>query len=512
MGDLCTIILAGGYGTRLGELGRRTAKPLLKMGDGCLLDYVVDKVCQIDNLSSSIILVNSQFLSQYQQWIVGNEHAARLNLVNNQRPDEEVSPDIITNIALTLERKRITADLLIVGGDNLFDFSLRDFVIFARQHGISTVVMDVGSPSEAESFSVVTLGRDGRIVQLLEKPKAPRSTLVTTCIYWFPAAALKLFSEYAGGGAIAKSFGQFMQWLVGKEPMYGFLAEGKWYDVGTLDTYHAVRSEFGTPFPLKGSRVLFQKPLEAPKEVRRAFEVLKGRLQVQDALPEKPDAVVVCGSDLLHVADEAAHVYHNYVAKGQRLHFVITGGHGKLTPPHWSTEADAFGARMAELGVLPSQIILETKADTMTSNLRNGKRELELKQLHVSSLLVIADDAQLRRAVLTAQKEFPGVQIAGHAPGHFDLDRAPEEWSVEEWRQRLLWTEVNELGRLVKYQIENTAEFAPVAVSKDQLQAAICIGDHLTEDQSIPQKARRYLLIWLSALHAALDLPGAPAT
>jgi glucose-1-phosphate thymidylyltransferase len=249
VGNLCTIILAGGYGTRLGELGRRTAKPLLKVGDRCLLDYVVDKVCEIDNQSPSFILVNSQFLSQYQHWIAGNQHAARLNLVNNQQSVEEVSPDIITNIVLTLERQGIATDLLIVGGDNLFDFSLRDFVIFGRLHGISTVVMDVGSRGEAERFSVVTLGSDGRIGQLLEKPKIPPSTLVTTCIYWFPATALELFSEYTRGGASANSFGQFMQWLAGREPMYGFLAEGKWHDVGTLESYHAVQSQFGISAP-----------------------------------------------------------------------------------------------------------------------------------------------------------------------------------------------------------------------------------------------------------------------
>src|SRR5438128_1088712 len=110
MDGFCTIILAGGYGTRLGELGKRTAKPLLRLGDACLLDYIVEKTCEIDASSPVYVLVNSQFLGQYQDWISQHEHRARLSLVNNQKPEDASSPDIITNIAQTLLRQGITTD------------------------------------------------------------------------------------------------------------------------------------------------------------------------------------------------------------------------------------------------------------------------------------------------------------------------------------------------------------------------------------------------------------------
>lgn len=244
MEEFCTIILAGGYGTRLGEVGKHTAKPLLKVGDRCILDYAVDKVCEIDSKSAIFVLVNSQFLNQYQRWIAGQQQAARLTLVNNQQVTESACPDIITNIVLTLERQRISTDLLVIGGDNLFDFSLCDFVTFGRRHGVSTVVMDVGSQLDAERFSVVVLGEDGKLVELLEKPKSPPSTLVTTCIYWFPASTLALFKEYTQTGVAAGSFGQFMQWLADREPIYGFQAKGYWHDIGTLDVYYALQRQF----------------------------------------------------------------------------------------------------------------------------------------------------------------------------------------------------------------------------------------------------------------------------
>ncbi|HYI13406.1 MAG TPA: sugar phosphate nucleotidyltransferase [Thermoanaerobaculia bacterium] len=247
MNQFCTLVLAGGYGSRLGEIGKHTAKPLLKIGRQCLVDYALDKIGDIDDRAAIYVLVNSRFFADYQEWVAGHLHATRLILVNGQRKTESVSAGIITNIARTLESQQITTDVLIVGGDNLFDFSLRDFVAFGRTHGVSTIVVDAGSPVDAARFSVVVLGENERIVALQEKPQSPASTLVTTCIYWFPAAALRLFTEYARTGAVAHSFGEFMQWLAAREPIYGFPARGSWFDVGTVDVLRELQLRFAEP-------------------------------------------------------------------------------------------------------------------------------------------------------------------------------------------------------------------------------------------------------------------------
>jgi glucose-1-phosphate thymidylyltransferase len=207
------------------------------------LDYVVDKICEIDNDSAVFIVVNSRFEAQYQQWVQTQPYAARITLVNNQQAAECAAPDLITNIVRTLKSQGISSDLLVVGGDNFFEFPLSGFLAFGREHGISTVVVDAGSLRDAERFSVVRLGDDGRIMELVEKPKSPASTLVTACLFWFPATTLTRFEEYTRGGGAA-GFGQFMEWLAGRESVYGFRAEGVWHDVGTLDTYTALQLRF----------------------------------------------------------------------------------------------------------------------------------------------------------------------------------------------------------------------------------------------------------------------------
>jgi glucose-1-phosphate thymidylyltransferase len=245
MKTFSTIVLAGGYGTRLGELGKKMAKPLLKLGRKSLLDRVLEKVRETNPAAPIYVLASSRFLDQYAAWLA-ESHAENLQLVNNQEPGQSVCPDILANIALTINRHGISSDLLVIGGDNVFDFSLAPFVTFAQKRGASAVIVDAKSSAEARRFSVVQLQKDGKLISLVEKPKRPLSTLVTTCIYWFPASTLKSFDEFVGAQPAAESFGQFMQWLVKRQPVYGYVAKDAWFDVGTLDVYHALQQRYAT--------------------------------------------------------------------------------------------------------------------------------------------------------------------------------------------------------------------------------------------------------------------------
>src|SRR5208283_2612219 len=132
MDEFCRIVLAGGYGTRLGDIGKNTAKPLLALGNKTILDYVTDRIDELNTPSSILVLINSLFREKFEQWLTQRRHSTNISLINNQESSESAIPDIITNIALTLERQEISSDLLLVGADNLFDFSLSAFVPFGR--------------------------------------------------------------------------------------------------------------------------------------------------------------------------------------------------------------------------------------------------------------------------------------------------------------------------------------------------------------------------------------------
>ena len=86
---------------------------------------------------------------------------------------------------------------MVVGGDNLFDGQLKDFVSFARKKKKPVIgIFDIGKKSEATKYGVVTLDSSRRLVGFSEKPKKPNSSLVAMCLYYFPKASLSLMREY----------------------------------------------------------------------------------------------------------------------------------------------------------------------------------------------------------------------------------------------------------------------------------------------------------------------------
>lgn len=89
-------------------------------------------------------------------------------------------------------------DYLIVAGDNVFSFSLKDFVDnFSGKTLIA--VYDVGDFELAKRYGVVVLEKD-RVIDFEEKPANPKSTLISTGVYLFPRDVMKLLNEYLEDG------------------------------------------------------------------------------------------------------------------------------------------------------------------------------------------------------------------------------------------------------------------------------------------------------------------------
>jgi glucose-1-phosphate thymidylyltransferase len=223
------IILAAGYATRLRPLTDSIAKQLLPIGGRPMMDWVCDRV---EEVTSDIhVVTNSRFAEDFERWASGR---AGVTVHDDGTRSNEDRLGAIGDIAFVLERAGLDDDVLVLAGDNLFDFSLRDFVEFWRSKGTASAVAvyDCGDLELATHYGVVDLDDTDRVLGFEEKPSEPRSTLVATACYLYHRDHLGLVSVYLADGNAPDQPGRLIAWLCGREPVYAYRFEGAWFDIG----------------------------------------------------------------------------------------------------------------------------------------------------------------------------------------------------------------------------------------------------------------------------------------
>jgi glucose-1-phosphate thymidylyltransferase len=232
------IILAAGYATRLYPLTENRPKMLLEVGGRPLLDRILDKIDEVDEIDGAHVVTNARFAGQLGAWAA--ERSGRLAPVvhdDGTRSNED-RLGAIGDLALVLERAGIEGDdALVMAGDNLFDFSLADYVAYWRTLGVASAVAlyDCGSIELASQYGVAAVDGDGRMLDFLEKPAQPPTTLVATAAYLYHRDHLGLVATYLDEGSAPDAPGNFIAWLYPREPVYGYRFDGAWFDIGDLD-------------------------------------------------------------------------------------------------------------------------------------------------------------------------------------------------------------------------------------------------------------------------------------
>jgi glucose-1-phosphate thymidylyltransferase len=253
------LILAAGYATRLYPLTKDRPKPLLELGGRPLVDWILDRIGEVEEVDDVHLVTNAKFAAAFEAWAPPG-----LVVHDDGTASDDDKLGAVGDLAFVLERTGLQDDdLLVIAGDNLFDFDLRGFVRFWRAKGRASALAlhDVADPALARKYGIVELDADDRVVSFVEKPDDPPSTLAATATYLFHGDHVALVPRYLDEGNSPDQPGRFVAWLQEREPVYGYRFEGEWLDIGDHEQLveadrrvHAwqKRREAGTSMPERG--------------------------------------------------------------------------------------------------------------------------------------------------------------------------------------------------------------------------------------------------------------------
>lgn len=247
------LVLAAGYATRLRPLTDTTPKMLLPVGGRPVLDWIWDKLVEVRELDELHLVTNSRYATHFEHWAEGRG----IKVHDDGTTSNEDRLGALGDIGLVADREGWEGeDVLVVAGDNLFDFSLAEYVDFWRSKGggASASVVAVYEHPVRELLShygIVELDEQDRVESFLEKPERPPTNLVATATYLYDRAHLALLRAYLADGESADAPGNFVAWLHARAPVYGYRFSGEWLDIGDetqlLEADNRYRRRLGLP-------------------------------------------------------------------------------------------------------------------------------------------------------------------------------------------------------------------------------------------------------------------------
>lgn len=246
------ILLCAGYGTRFGELGERCAKSLLSINGRPLIEYIIEKVNEIDEVDDVIVVSNDKFYKDFVRWREDYGHP-RVKILNDGSTSNENRRGALKDLEFVLEKEDLEGeDVLVLAGDNLIEFNLREFYVESKKIGKSLIaVYDVIELEKVRNkHGVVVLHNDeigNRVVEFQEKPSEPGSTMKSFCCYLFKPEVQIILSEYLFGkdSKHSDATGFFLEYLCKTGEVYAYdVGFGMVRDIGSLESLREVREKF----------------------------------------------------------------------------------------------------------------------------------------------------------------------------------------------------------------------------------------------------------------------------
>ncbi len=223
-------LLAGGFATRLWPLTERRPKPLLPLAGKPMLTHLVEKIPAGIPVTVS---TNAAFEETFRAWMAGLGRS-ELSLVVEGTTKDDHKLGALGAVAQWIKNEGIDDDLLILTGDNYLGFDLGAFIKTFRGSSL-LAAHDIGDREKAKAFGVVVT--DGnRVTSFEEKPKEPRSTLVSTGCVVLPRAALPVLLAFAA--VKPDNLGGIFEELLRKNlPVECFTFSEPWMDIGSFGSY-----------------------------------------------------------------------------------------------------------------------------------------------------------------------------------------------------------------------------------------------------------------------------------
>lgn len=228
-----SLILAGGFGTRLYPLTENTPKALLKVNGKTMIDHLLEKIMGIPMIEETHILSNNKFYENFIDWKNTSGINHKIRILNNGVDSEKEKKGAVGDLKFALNFIE-EDDLLLLASDNLFDFNLNGLIDFANEKNASAMILRKTDDMEViKRCNHVFFDDKNRIIFFEEKPKEPKNNVFGIACYFLKKDDVKKIKEHEFESL--DNLGNIISFLHKDSKVYGKIFDGFWADIGNKE-------------------------------------------------------------------------------------------------------------------------------------------------------------------------------------------------------------------------------------------------------------------------------------
>ena len=247
--ECIAMLLAGGQGSRLYDLTKKTAKPAVSFGgkykiiDFPLSNCINSGIDTVGVLTQYQPLALNEYVGGGAPWDLDRMRGGLSVLPpyqGNKSSDwyKGTANAIYQNINFI---KQFNPDyVLILSGDHIYRMDYKKMLEQHKATGAVCTVATITVPmEEASRFGICNTNKDGSIYEFEEKPKKPKNNQASMGIYIFNTKTLIEYLETDEQDENSSNdFGKNIipNLLHNGEKLYSYRFEGYWKDVGTISS------------------------------------------------------------------------------------------------------------------------------------------------------------------------------------------------------------------------------------------------------------------------------------
>jgi Nucleoside-diphosphate-sugar pyrophosphorylase involved in lipopolysaccharide biosynthesis/translation initiation factor 2B, gamma/epsilon subunits (eIF-2Bgamma/eIF-2Bepsilon) len=220
-------------------------RTLMKVNDGKrIINYIIDSV-KNENINEIILVSNNTHYEALNNFMKDINVNKRISVVNDTTNNPNERLGAMGDIQYVINYFDIKDDILVIFGDNIYDFSLNELINNTINKNIAHIgIMKEENLDKVKEFGVVKVGTNNQVIEFTEKPTNPQDNNISLGIYTLTKEALPYIKFYLEEGNKVDAPGYFIKYLVNHKPILTYEFKGKFVDVNKEEDLNKAKEIF----------------------------------------------------------------------------------------------------------------------------------------------------------------------------------------------------------------------------------------------------------------------------